>query len=228
MEFIAKNPSLFFLLNNPKKESIQGDDNFSKHKIASLKNRLRSRSKFNEKQRNPFHFRCFRFFEFFAVRASAIPSTRRFRGFVQRRKRVQQPPSSNFSSGSGLGRFIRRPEKIHRGSANHNLLLRFLNFLGCGRLGGGFRRAFYTSRRRRRRGGSLLFRVLFLPVKTTQANAGNNGKCGETAHNGFLCLKTARWTKSSPKSNPIKVRLCFRWPEGKPHSIRQQREKFPP
>ena len=183
---------------------------------------MRSRSKFNEKQRNPFHFRCFRFFEFFAVRASTVPSSsRRFRSFIQWRKRVQQPPSSKFSSGSRLGRFIRRSKEIHRGSANHNLLRRFLNFLGCGRWSSGFRHSFYTSRRRRRGGGSFLFRVPFLPVKTTQADAGDNSKCGETTHNDFLCLKTTGWTKSSPKSNPIKARPRLRWPERKPLAGRE-------
>lgn len=165
---------------------------------------------------------------------AAVPSSSRgFRGFVQWRKRVQKPPSSDFSSGSRWRRFIRRSEKIHRGSADHNLLRRLFNLLDCGRLGGGFRHAFYTFRRRRRGGGSFLSRVPFLPVKTTQADAGNNGKCCETAHNGFLCLKTAEWTKSSPESNPIKIRPRPRWPkkrdrwsEEKPHSITSATGKF--
>lgn len=135
---------------------------------------------------------------------AAIPSSPVFRGFVQRRKWVQQLPSSNFSSRTRLGRLFRRTKKIHRSAANHNFLRHFLNFLGCGKLGGArFGRAFYTPRRRRG-GRSFLFRVQFLPVKTTQAGAGDNGKCGKTAHNDFLCLRAVGWMKTFSKSSPMK------------------------
>ncbi len=219
----------------PKTESIQSGGNFFKHKIASLKNRPGPRSKFNEKQYNPFRLRCFRFLEFFAVRATAVPSSRVFRGFAQRRERVQQLPSSNFSGRARRGRLLRRAKKIHRSAANHDLLRRFLNFLGCGRWGGGFRRAFYTSRRRRRGGRSFLFRVPFLSVKTTQAGTGNKGKCGKTTHNGFLFLiKSSKMNENSPQVNSNKNltttslgRNETAGRKGKPHSTHPQRESSP-